>query len=1634
MDNITSCGLWEYDDVPPCARTTILNFSYPVLWLALSFVIVLYGFISSAVGNKIQLNEDLKPLLATASTDADDSDIYNTAMMKSKHFDLTNLDYLNAAGKPHGHSATVPKSTAQTLRVCFEFLLVAAEFAASISLLVLSGFDTEFTYTNKLVLLAYWSYLFVLAIGRFYIQGSNSNTPSLFGHSTFLYGMNFVPAALLFRSAVMNHLDSSLVKIYYIFNFAATTGLFVSNLFSNLADRPASVYITNDNSDPSPESTSSLISFITYTWLDKLIWKGYKNALTPDQIWSLAESDYALNVLKGFEAAKTTTRFSIKIFTHFKTLFLWQAFYSVLESFLVFTPTLLLKQVLEYVADPTILPRNVAWLLVFLMPVAKIVDSMAAGYSLFLGRRVCLRMRSVIIGEVYAKALRRKITVSVINEDEDATLQDPAKKQNKNEGEKSKTAELGAIINLMAIDAFKVSEVCGYLHYFSGAIIMIFVCLLALYQLLGWSALVGASVICVTGPANYYFAKYLGNLQKAMLAITDKRIQKLNETLQSIRIIKFFAWEDNFFEDIMNLRNQELQKLRRRCIMWVLSSTIWLLTPTLITVFSFYCYIMIEGKPLTAPVAFTALSLFTLLRAPLDQLADMTALVIQSKVSLDRVGDFLDEVETSKYDQLTAKPSADSPSIGFENATFAWNKSDVNSFKLRDINVAFKEEKLNVIFGPTGSGKTSLLLALLGEMDLIDGKVFLPGIIPRDELVIDKATGLTDSVAYCSQSAWLFNDSIRQNILFGSPFNQDRYDNVIEACGLTRDLEILSAGDLTEIGEKGITLSGGQKQRVSLARALYSNSKTVLLDDCLSAVDSHTSLWIYENCICGPLMTNRTCILVSHNVPLTVQNADWVIMMANGRVTSQNTPAKLLASGDLGTDDLIKSSVLNSRNQSSTDLSKDAQKAAKNEDFKAKSAKIEAKLKAFNDEQNATEHNSVPGEADKSTGKFDGKLVEEEAKAVGAVSRKVYSRYLRFFGGLKTWTFLLSLYILSQAVYIVQSWWLREWSQSDQSSVKTTVLTLGVKPIYDTIRPDNIIQTYTKARDAIHTLKQYHEPLYYIMIYGIIGLVYCVVTCTKILATFFAGVDASNRMFIKVLTSVLNARLRFFDKTPIGRIMNRFSKDIEAVDQDLTPFAEFTFSCVVTCAFTLCLITFITPGFLIFAFLIAFVYYVIGLLYISLSRDLNRYESISKSPIHQHFSESLSGIATIRAYGVESRFMRQNITKIDANNKPFFYVWVANRWLSVRIDMAGAMVTFISGIFVLLSINKLDAGLAGLSLSYAIAFSESALWIVRLYSIIEMNMNSVERLQEYFEIDQEPPHKIPETEPRKSWPESGEIDVRDVSLRYAPNLPRVIKNISFHVGARNKVGIVGRTGAGKSTIITAFFRFLDPETGSIFIDGVDICKIGLKNLRQALTIIPQDPTLFTGTIRSNLDPFGSYTDEEMFEALRRVNLVTAEGLKLSPAEISLQENKNQFLDLESTVSEGGSNLSQGQRQLMCLARSLLRNPKVILLDEATASIDYESDALIQQTIREEFSSSTILTIAHRLRSIIDYDKILVMDAGQVVEYDDPYTLIIDKNSLFYSMCENSGELETLTKLAKEAFVAKKNNTVNVSQS
>lgn len=1365
-------------------------------------------------------------------------------------------------------------------------------------------------------------------------------------------------------------------------------------------------------------------------------------------ILCLKLEDNAYPSIKQFHQSKRFNNFSVDLFWQFKKLFFYQCVLTSSEAVFVFFPSMLLKTILDYVASPETESASLAWLFVILMLFAAPLDAAVSGRCLFIGRRICTRMRAILIGEIYAKALRRKISEAdedaVEVEDQDELLPEGTSSISDNENSSAvaddidndekdvveKARDMGAIINLIAVDSFKVSEICAYLYYFLNSFVMTVIAVSVLYTLLGVAAILGALTITLLMPVNYYLTALIGKYQKDMLKITDKRISKLNETFQNIRIIKYFAWEQKFSDQIMEIRKKELHILYLRCVSWAAAAFVWILTPSLICLVSFYWYTVVAGNQLTTSIAFTSLSLFNLLRIPLDQFAEMLSYVIQSKVSLDRVSNFLNEQESTKYEQLSMQKDESSPDVGFQNATFSWSNGRKGDFKLRDLNIAFKKNKLNVIVGATGSGKTSLLLALLGEMNLHEGKVFLPGATPSDELIVDKLTGLTESVAYCSQTAWLLNGTIKENILFASPFDKNRYQEVVEACGLKRDFEILSAGDQTEIGEKGITLSGGQKQRVSLARALYSKAAYVLLDDCLSAVDSHTSVHIYENCITGKLMKNRTCILVSHNIALTIKEADHVVIMDNGRVKTQGDIDYLF--NQKAFDEETISSILQSRSASTTNLQELVQENVIQQENNQQHAQLLNSTLATLAAQTNGEP-VLPNEEN-----IDGKLIEDETKAEGAVSFQVYKTYIRSFGNYWDWALVIFIFISAQGLNIGQSYWLREWGlvEDSKSGISTYSIDSKFITMIRNIKWNEPIFTSFIYQDfRLSDLSTEHSTLYYLLIYSALGGLYAFVGIARVWVSFTGGLRVSHKMFQNLLQKILRAEVRFFDSTPIGRIMNRFSKDIEGIDQDLTQSAEMFLICIIASISTVLVITIITPTFLIFGLVMSWITVKVGNAYLSISRELKRFESVTRSPINQHFTETLVGVTTLRAYGDERRFMVENMAKIDANNRPFFYVWVNNRWMSFRTQLIGAMLIVISSALAVFYAKTIDAGLAGISLSISASFSTNILWVLRCYADVEINLNSVERVQEYIEdVQLEAEPSIPENDPSSSWPSKGEIDVKQLSLRYAPHLPQVIKGISFHVNAGEKVGVVGRTGAGKSTIITSFFRFIEPDSGSIIIDGVNIGKLGLDRLRRGLTIIPQEPTLFTGTLRTNLDMFNEYNDLDIFESLRRVGLLSngefnsikiklESGLCVTSSNDSAEgeENVNKFLDLENEVNEGGSNLSQGERQLICLARSLLKHPKILMLDEATASIDYETDAKIQTTIREEFSDSTILTIAHRLKTIIDYDKILVLDQGIAKEYDHPYKLISDKSTQFHSMCMDTGEFNELVKLAKLAY-------------
>ena len=1653
----------------------------------------LYPLIKSSISSEKYNDPSYRPLLSNESSndEEDENDLEINHQKRSYGTIIKNGSYSSAESSdaaileeevrnPHSDVTitTINRSTSDRINAVVETLTVVCQVALSLLAVMTPEINGEWHGTSPFyvpyLLTVFWSYLFLLSLVRLKFMNSASGPPGkLWNHSTVLYLFSWLFAGVSLRSSIV-HPFSDLSRKFFITGFVLSTLLVCLVFASKSGNRPARLYKTGDLT-PSIEPVSSLFEMITFSWIQPVIWYAFWNPLEQSDVWDLRDTDHSFHILKKFRQLPKNSPLTIRLIKHFKKELIIAACWAIITSFTVFVPAMLVKAILDYVENPDSAPREVAWLYVFGIFAFSIFDNIANGQALFIGRRICIRIRSIIVGEVYAKSLRRKAIAGgesqLGRKDKDGPKEgDENADKDMEDKDKPKESEgqanLGAIINLMAIDAFKVSEICGYLHHFSGGIFMIVIAIILTYFILGWSAFVGAGGMLMMMPLNYKFSEKFAEYQDELMQITDQRVEKTDELLQSIRIIKYFAWEEKFAKGVLDIREKELHILWKRFVLWSLGAALWFGIPLIVTTLSFGCYTLVAGNTLTSPVAFTSLTLFNLMKVPMDQLADMLSNVLQSKVSIDRIEEYLAEAETGKFKQLAnhSVRGPDSPYIGFENASFSWissNSSHLKSsgenrkpntfnFRLHNLNIDFAVGKMTVIIGPTGSGKTSLLMALLGEMELDEGRVYLPGLGSRDDVKPDPSTALCDTVAYCSQQAWLLNDTLKNNILFAADYNEERYNHVIEACALKRDLEILEHGDQTLVGEKGIALSGGQKQRISLARAMYSSARHILLDDCLSAVDSHTALYIYENCLSGPITANRTIILVSHNVALTIGQASHVVIMDNGRVKAQGTPADLAVSGALGDDELVRSNASKSTSQVATrvssavnlvEASKKKQSLGKELTKKlAKAAVTEGDNNSSKSSDNASDGSTLasPTEVKKSNG------MPEETMARGSVDKKVFYTYI---GAIKMkwlWFVMIFTFVSQQFSNVIQSWWIREWATFGMGT--SNVEFVGGPLFSESANSigSGYISTYwysyfsDKSTGNFSSLSSEperitrHGTVYYLCIYMLLGLLNATFATIKDMSIFQAGLSASRTLFDELLNSVLRSKVRFFDSTPVGRIMNRFSKDMEGIDQELSPVAAGFASCLLYSFTVAILITVVTPGFFFAAVVIFAIYWVIGMFYLATSRELKRLDSVSRSPIYQHFGETLVGVSTIRAYGDEQRFIRDNLNKVDNNNRPFFYMWVSNRWLSFRIDSAGALVSFGAAVFVLLSLGKIDSGMAGLSLSYALTFNEVVLWVVRLYAQLEMNLNSVERVQEYMKLESEAELIIPDSRPPPNWPSKGEIEFDNLCLRYAPDLPLVIKNVTFRVKPFSKIGIVGRTGAGKSTIITALFRFLEAEEGRIKIDGLDISTIGLRDLRQALAIIPQDPTLFIGSIRSNLDPFDQYTDQEIFEALRRVHLIgtitSASGSSSSSPVMeqapSTEENVNQFKDLNAKVTEGGSNLSQGQRQLMCLARSLLKSPRVLLLDEATASIDYETDGKIQKTIREEFGETTLLTVAHRLRSIIDYDMILVMDAGQVVEYDEPHTLL-QSDTIFKDMCVKSGEIDALRAMAEEAYKIKR---------
>ncbi|KAJ3328221.1 hypothetical protein HDU76_010362 [Blyttiomyces sp. JEL0837] len=1301
----------------------------------------------------------------------------------------------------------------------------------------------------------------------------------------------------------------------------------------------------------SPETSSSFLSMLTFSWLNPLIRKGMKRPITSDDVYKLPIIDTTEVVLEKYKKVKA---------------------------------------------------------------VKGICDSQKYFYS----RRVAIQFGNVLQSEIFAKALRR---AGGVGGGGNGKKQGDVKVDEKTDGggddekKEEEEATLGKIVTLLSVDCEKVLDYITFsTHLFIKIPISFVLAFAGLYQILGVSSLAGVVYVLAIMPLTASLGKWASNVQTTLMGSTDKRVNQTNEVLNGIRIIKYFGWEDQFAAKILAIRETELYNNLKMNLLEAVTFLFSFSSSIICFFLTFFTYTVIAGNTLDAATAFTAVVLLQQFSDLLSWSPQEFIMALNAWVSLKRIEGFLEERDMDQFLDLGGDDGSedfDENEVGVEiwKGSFRYytgndaKKTDGkmkqggdetesllgnggdgvdgngygtrnnDGFNLRDVNVEFVLGGLNVVSGPTGSGKSSLVLALLGEMKKLAGKVNLPK--------SSKGEIQQGAVAYVAQTAWLLNDTIRENILFGSAYDEERYRRVIHACALVRDLETFPGGDLTEIGEKGISLSGGQKQRVSLARALYSNAPIVLLDDPLSAVDAPTARHLMRNAILTE-MKGRTVVLVTHAISLSVQHADHIIILKNGEILAQGTPAAIAANP------LVKEITSNNVTKESTDEDQDIPVAAPGD-----------------------ADGVDPMKKDVVANKEDGtKIVTKETVATGSVKWEVYADYLQAMG-IGMFSLVLLFLVGENAVGFGTDWWLAYWTNAIKNNE-----TLANTSMVGNVRAAGIDENVQQNGGS-------HSMVYYIGIYGLFGMGKVLNQLFLSVASSFAVFEASQTMHKKLLDSVLGAPLRFFETTPLGRILNRFSADIGAVDSMITMSVVHLLTCVFKVTTIIVVISLVSPMFVLAFIPIAFLYNYYQQIYLSTSRELKRLHSVSRSPIFSMFSETLNGVTTIRAFGQSKRFISLYYEKLNNYYENAYLLFTSNRWMFVRCDILSAIFVLAAGVTVIS--GDISPGFAGIVLVYASEFSQYMLFTLAQYSRVELSMNAAERCREYSQIKKEGDWVVDGYRPSPNWPDKGKVVVRNLAVRYSEDTPVVLKNISFETKPGERIGVVGRTGAGKSTLSLAFFRILPWADGSINIDGMDINRMGLHDLRQALTIIPQDPVLFTGTVRSNLDPLGEWDDANLWRVLKSTHILDSfqvDTVAGSSAEQSVENTlANGNFSLDSAVAENGGNFSQGQRQLLCLARALLRKGRLIFFDEATASIDAATDERIQRTIREELTDATIFCIAHRLRTVIDFDRILVLDQGEIVEFGTPVELLLNsKAGHLRRMCELSGEMDLLLSIAQAA--------------
>eukprot|EP00808_Paulinella_micropora_P011366 g41749.t1 len=1313
----------------------------------------------------------------------------------------------------------------------------------------------------------------------------------------------------------------------------------------------------------------------------------------------LRESDTAETLLTNFRTfyaesvAKSTgkKRHNRHAYNALWRMFFWKTMLEGITCNVFFAfnilKVFLLKWILDYLTEPKPLLEDKDRLVMGLglslaMGVSSLGSSLCAHQMMFRCGLLGAQARAVLGSAVYDKSLH--ISQSAL-----------------------RGFSVGKITNLVVNDAVRVQEAFQFSMQLVWGVPQGLATVVFLYLQVGWASLVGLVILCVLLVLQSWFSALINRIRVHSVRATDLRIQLTNELLQAIRVIKSFGWEQDFAVKILAARHKEHRMLRLSGYLKGLNENMTLAMVPFLALAVFVVYVWKQG-PLNSTIAFTTLAYLSVFQRHFAMMFPKALYTwLEALHSLSRIQSFLQANETdhtlahspsflSPYPSLSSSsdslnaPVADvylttasssssqlpqqAPATGLPgtievqaHSCFSWGLSTVASssssanppnrppalakgldpaFSLQDITFSVPPGKMVAVIGQVGAGKSSLLSALLHEMDATQGGAAVHG-----------------RVALVPQIPWILSMSIRDNILYGQPYDPQRYAACLRGCSLTEDLARLPAGDQTMIGEKGINLSGGQKQRVSLARACYSNADVVLLDDPLSAVDRRVGQYLFQHCLCG-LLANKTRLLVLHQEEYLQHPAIWkVLKLAQGRMLEFGSFSFLQASGaDL---------TIPPPPPASRVVSAELPEPGQPHEPEHKSRKEVGWGKDEEEgEDAATEAEEV---AEQPAGDV---FIRKEDNKEGSIGLNIYLQYLRACG-LWAWTFTFFVYVLAQVVTMLVSFWMAWWAD-DLLALSPTTLDRALTYVYGLLILCGANLCLSSLRIMLQT------------------------------AICMRGASCLHNV---MLSRVALAPVRWFDTTPVGRVLNRFGQDMDQIDNVLNMAIKELLWTALMVIGALAAICVVLPWSLVGLFPLLFLFFHFQQASLTVSRVVKRLNGVTKSPVYSHLTTSLVGLASIRCFQTERASMSRFNSFNNKNQSSWFLFLGISRWLGVRLDTLSSLVMGLACVACVGFQTVISPGLAGVIINQAMGLAGVLQWCVRQVAETENSMTAVERVDYFRGLEPEDPllRSLPQADltpvllhperslskqphsrssPAAPWPSAGSVQFSRVKMSYNPDGKNpVLKDVSFSIPHGSRVGIVGRTGAGKSSLFQALLRMTPAlQQGEIRVAGVDIASLPLYVLRSGCSVIPQDPTLFLGSLRRNLDPADLHSDQELMTCLQRVHL--GEKLDTLPGGLYYQ------------VEESGLNLSVGERQLLCLARALLRKTKVILIDEATANVDQKTDKLIQHTIRTALTGCTVLTIAHRLQTILDSDLVLVMEDGRCVECAPPSQLRADKSSLF----------------------------------